>query len=523
MKHKLQIKNRLGFCLLITLIAQSISAQQVLQSISKYNFDAATMSMQIADSAQYFFSGNRYRPLTSSNALDSLSYYGDSVVQLIVPQFQYVNKTENTFDAQNKIMARAYYNKGNPNWFWKKLSKQEYAYDTAGNKIMQTNFNGSTVTQNDFFVIDQYDWAFNTDRLNTLTKYSKYNYANSAWETQDSSSFYYTFTNLQQGSEYHNFGSGLVYTAQYATSAMPGIWESTVRLSIPNLDSTSKTTTNFLGVDEDSITSATYISAGNWYHSGAVRSKYYPSTKTAFSRYFYAGSGAFSTIQEKYETEFAGVYPNYDYARPVSFVEDHPGQYKRETTTKYYNTTLPLPSEITTVVWNQAGTAIYATNIDSFYYDANNNLILRKGFSDVVNGYDIYTKTVYTYTSDNQILKEELSFYDTTANNYIKKWSAYTYNYYYGGAQPNSIGKDFVLGISVYPNPTHAEVRLEHSGINSKTEIDIYDVVGNKMQLTPCIKKEGSAIINLAKLSAGSYFIRFICDGIMYSKQIIKL
>jgi Secretion system C-terminal sorting domain len=507
----------------ILLMTQSIFAQQVLQSASKYNFDAASGSMQIADSAQYSFSGNRYRPLKNSIMLDSMSYIADSVIQLVVPQFQYVNKIENTFNAQNKILSRAYYDKSNLNWFWKKLNKVEYNYDTAGNKIRQTNFNGSTVTQNDFFVIDQFDWEFNIDKLTTMTKYSKYNYAASSWETFDSSSFYYTFANLQQGSEYHNFGSGLVYTAQYATSSVLGFWSSTVRLSIPTLDSTSKTTTNFLGVDEDSITSSTFISAGNWYHSGAVRSKYYPGTKNAFSRYFYTGSGAFSIIQEKYETEFAGIYPNYDYTRPIYFLEDHPGQYKRETTTTYYNATAPLAAEVKTVIWNQAGTAVYATNTDSLFYDVNNNLILRKGFSDVVGGYDIYNKVDYEYTADNQLKKETLRFYDTTAGAYVQKWSAYTYNYYYGGAQPNAITNAHSSDIKIYPNPATDKIVIECAGINATTDIEIYDALGCKMPLRATVLQEGSATINLAKLSCGTYFVQFISGGIIHCKQIVKL
>jgi Secretion system C-terminal sorting domain len=503
------------FLISIILFVNCIShAQQALQSFSKYTINPNTLTWEITDSAQFYFSNNRYKALQATAQLDSLSYFVDSAIQYIVPPLQYINKTENTFDANNRIMSRATYDKSNTIWYWKKLNKIEYAYDANGNKTLQKMFNGATVTQNIFFDIDKYAWLYNSNNLPTAITYAKFNYSNSNWETKDSSNFSYGSNNLYTSSDYHDFGTGLTYTAEniqvyYTASAC----STTYRFNSIG-DSLSKYSVTSLGTDKDSIAYATYLNPNNWLLTQNVKNTYYPGTKLAYNKSFGNSFG----ITEYYTTDFAGT-PT-DYTRPVYYTYEQPNIQLKKVYTAYYNITKPLPVEIKTVNYNQAGTAIYSIVTDSLFYDSNDQLILKKSKGGEIGGYQIASKVVYTYTSDKQLLKEALTYYDSTAQAYINKWSAYTYNYYYSN-MPNAISEESISKLNISPNPVQTLLSVSDNYFTKNTQLQVYDALGKTM---PCnyTMQNNSATIDVKALQPGIYFLQVVNESKKQVAQFIK-
>ncbi|MBN2746282.1 MAG: T9SS type A sorting domain-containing protein, partial [Bacteroidales bacterium] len=122
-----------------------------------------------------------------------------------------------------------------------------------------------------------------------------------------------------------------------------------------------------------------------------------------------------------------------------------------------------------------------------------------------------------------------------STNKTLVGWHSYDGAYYYidnvaviDSALQYTIGiesskfKVQSLKLSVFPNPASSDITLEFSsGLNQDIEIQIYNVMGNKVlsEMRYCQK---SVALDVSKLRGGIYFIRVIDEsGKVYSDKLI--
>ncbi|MGB3949309.1 MAG: T9SS type A sorting domain-containing protein [Bacteroidia bacterium] len=155
------------------------------------------------------------------------------------------------------------------------------------------------------------------------------------------------------------------------------------------------------------------------------------------------------------------------------------------------------------------------TQIDSFYYDSQNNMIQRfnyNGFSGVFSpGYsEIYT---YSYDSTNNLLEYTYLHYygavDSTPDTGLKQ----TFHDYAACATPAGIS-DFDKNETpvLYPNPSNGILSI--SNHTSISQIEVYSIYGKKVYATEAV----SQTIDLTNLSKGVYIVK-LQDGAQVATQ----
>jgi hypothetical protein len=77
-----------------------------------------------------------------------------------------------------------------------------------------------------------------------------------------------------------------------------------------------------------------------------------------------------------------------------------------------------------------------------------------------------------------------------------------------------------ISNISVYPNPTTEELRIESGGLRI-SNVEIFDVYGRKV-LSPMSQPYPEAVLNISHLSAGVYFVRISTETGEVIKRVLK-
>ena len=85
----------------------------------------------------------------------------------------------------------------------------------------------------------------------------------------------------------------------------------------------------------------------------------------------------------------------------------------------------------------------------------------------------------------------------------------------------NKNSLDISDGVSVFPNPSKNKITV--SGINSDSEILIFDVLGKNYKINPNKElKSGSISLNISALKAGIYIIKIVNKDNSKSIKFIK-
>jgi hypothetical protein len=76
--------------------------------------------------------------------------------------------------------------------------------------------------------------------------------------------------------------------------------------------------------------------------------------------------------------------------------------------------------------------------------------------------------------------------------------------------------------ISVFPNPTTGELRIDASTPISIQAIEIFDVFGKNLLTMPMAQMSSEITLNISHLPSGVYFVRIITETGEVTKKIIK-
>jgi hypothetical protein len=77
------------------------------------------------------------------------------------------------------------------------------------------------------------------------------------------------------------------------------------------------------------------------------------------------------------------------------------------------------------------------------------------------------------------------------------------------------------INIKVYPNPTTGELRIESSDLQIDN-VQIFDIVGKLVLLSPVSSQSQETVINIAHLTNGTYFVKLKTDKGELTKKVIK-
>jgi Secretion system C-terminal sorting domain len=502
----------------------NVSAQSILSARSKYEFNSANTPV-LADSTLFYFSSNHYQPFISRLQTDWDSIRADSIVQTekLGGSF-YLYKIDKDFNAKHQMTMRGDYSRTSNAGAWIKETKFINGYDTIGNIVNQTMYQGS----GSFFNVwnpkkrtkksfENILFGSSTDGLKpTYYHNADYNNTTTNWDTKDSSIYGYNATyNITYGTQYRDNGSGLKLTNILTGTCAPPYtlttnYNNRVNLSLSS-DSFLKTEIYYIDTDKDSIVEYEYDNIDSiWRIQRANYYEFYPGTLKIYTwrNYVFSLNTANNLIYAQGNfTAFATILGAIDYAYPTHRV-DGDGMYKLETWITYrYPYTKPIPVQIITNGFDALGNVSYIKT-DSLYYDATDKIVLIKTKTAFVNGYIYYAKTAFAYTSDGQLQTEKIRYYDSTANDYVFKAGAYIYTFYYD-AQPTAIkySNTIAAAINIYPNPTKNILHIQSDEINDKTNFIVYNVLGNKMM--PCQNSIGkhTALIDVENLPTGMYVL----------------
>ena len=88
------------------------------------------------------------------------------------------------------------------------------------------------------------------------------------------------------------------------------------------------------------------------------------------------------------------------------------------------------------------------------------------------------------------------------------------------GQGTTSIAERDNSDIRVYPNPTNGELRIE--SVNTKIDnVEVYDIAGKLVQ-THRLNSTTNAILDVSKLSTGTYFLTIYSEGQKTTKKFVK-
>ena len=76
-------------------------------------------------------------------------------------------------------------------------------------------------------------------------------------------------------------------------------------------------------------------------------------------------------------------------------------------------------------------------------------------------------------------------------------------------------------GITVYPNPTTGELRIENGELRI-INVEIVDVYGRILLTNHLITSSSNHLINIAHLPAGNYFVKIITEEGEIVKKVVK-
>jgi hypothetical protein len=509
-------------------------AQPHLQARSQYTFYNNIATLE--DSTLFYFSSNNYQPFISRMQTDWDSLRADSIVQINAPINQHLLKFEKQFNTKHEVTLLADYDRVNSGYPWKKNHKREMDYDSVGNNILLFNYNGSgtflnvwnpsTRTIKDYYSLLQMSPGY--QKWPVYLNNADYDFATSSWHSTDSNEYHYN-NNLVGGDEYHDFGTGMAHVNHLfgifpLQTGIVSNYKSHVNASTSAYDSTYKSEIYYLGPDEDSVVDYAYINSSNtWQVQSANYHHYYPGTFKSYSwrNYVYSLSSANHLVFSQGNfTDFYSIGATTFYNSPAYFRNYYPN-YNFEKTFTYQSpfTNLSKPIKIVENKLDNTGN-VTATTTDSLFYDANNLLVADRTTSSLSN---MKTCIVYEYTSDGQLQKESLLYFDTITAAYVLMNYSYVYNFYYGN-NPNSLSENATKlnSLSVYPNPAQDEVHICNYYSDAETDYELFDIFGNKLKQMRqnSLVKNAIMVMDIHDLSAGLYLL--IAKNNQY-KQIVRI
>ena len=160
--------------------------------------------------------------------------------------------------------------------------------------------------------------------------------------------------------------------------------------------------------------------------------------------------------------------------------------------------------------------------------DIGSHTLVRKGFEYKLKNSEDYIIVLDSTNNDLEIIVDGLlTNHYYTFRSFVESEQGIEYgenvNFYIFGAGLREVEES--IKISLYPNPTQNNAKLQLSGINKEVKLIIIDVQG-RIAKTQILKPNNNAIntlIDLTQLPKGIYYIKLQNDSFNTTKKIVKM